>query len=393
MSNAETLRVLAVKHVWFDATRCVIPEFEKATGLKVVIDYIHDEWEMYEQSKKRITAAATAYDAFMVDSIWIYEYVKAGMLACFEPELLGTLPPDYDFTDLIPQYVRGFCQVNDRLYALPLGGHTNFLAYRKDLLQERGLKPPATQAELLECAKALHTDKLAGITCRGRGFELAYTYMLFLYPNGGQVLDENCRPCLDTDAAAATLDYLVKLWKYTPPDVFGYSYPDMVGAFINGKTAFYSDASMGAEIQQRSPHAAQIGYGLAPKGRMISTSIAGWSMGIPAASPRKREAFHYLQLMTSKKYDADALRAGREPLRLSTMRDAKLNAQYPFLAVIDENLKHAQPWFRPPIPELAGVLDTLGRHLALVLAGKCEAQVGLAAAQREIAGFLARAAM
>jgi len=391
VAKDERLRILALKHRWFDATRCIQEEIEEEIGMPISIDYIDDEWEIYEESKRRITRRESAFDLFMVDSIWIYEYAARGMLASLD-RLITTLgiPDDYEFSDLIPQYVEHFCRVDGELYCLPLAGHTNFLAYRKDLFEENKLVPPATHDELIECAKALTKDGVYGITLRGKGFELAYTYMLFLYPRGGRVLDTSCRPRLLDPEALETLEYLTRLWRYTPPDAMDYSFPQMAAAFQNGKAAMYHDASVGAILVHDCPLSDRFGYALAPGGTELKTSVAGWGLGIPAASTRKREALSWLLSVTGKRHAERIFRAGRDPIRISTLDDGDLGREYPFLEATAGSLRHATPWFRPPVPQFAELLDILGQEIAVVLKGVRTPQRGLQSAQERILGVLER---
>lgn len=392
MPKKESLKILAATHTWFEATTCVIPEVEREIGLEVHVDYVDDEWEMYLQCKKKITAEHSDYDLFMVDSIWVYEYAALDMLECLDGYVRGPdVPRDFDFDDLIPQYLDHFCTVNDRLFCLPLSGHTNFLAFRKDLFRERGLQVPTTQEELLLCAEALHSDELSGITFRGRGFELAYTYMLFLYPNGGRLLDHNCRPCLDTEEALETLQYLKHLWRFTPAGIFGNSFPDMASDFMNGRAAIFHDASVGAILHKDCPLAERFGYAPPPAGREVKTSVAGWGMGIPKAARHKREAFLYLLLADGKGYAEEILRRGRDPIRLSTFRNENLRREYPFLEATEQSLNHGSPWFRPPIPVLAGAISLLGDCISPVLKGDYEAAEGLNKAQKGIQELLKKA--
>jgi multiple sugar transport system substrate-binding protein len=394
MSNKKPLRILAVKHAWFDATTCIIPEVENETGHEVIIDYIHDEWEMYRQSKERITSEHSDYDLFMVDSIWVFEYEKLGMLECLDPYVAeNNLPADYDFEDLISPYVNHFCRVNSRLYCLPLAGHTNFLAYRSDLLKEKKLKVPENQEELLNCARVLHTDDMSGIALRGKGFELAYTFMLFLYPNGGKVLDDACRPCLDSVEALDTLRYLRELWRYTPRAILKYSFPDMAADFMEGRAALYNDASVGAILSNNSPIKNNFGYSLPPAGKEVKTSVAGWGLGIPKASIYKREAFSYLLAATGKKNAHTIFLRGRDPIRYSTLKDPELRRAHPFLQTVEACLRHADPWFRPPVPELAGVLSMLGNSIAKVLRGEYRAEQGLHEAQCKISEYVVEAGL
>lgn len=206
MKKKDTLRVLAVKHTWFDATRCVIPKVKRAIGMEVEIDALDDD----------------------------------------------------------------------------------------SLFEERNLQIPITQKELLHCALILNAGDLYGITLRGKGFELAYTYMLFLYPNGGKVLDDRCNPCLDSIEALHTLKYLSELWQYTPPGVLNYSFPDIARAFTEGVAGLYHDASIGAILTHDCAIRERFGYALPPAGREIKTSVAGWGLGIPAAAPHEEEAFYYV---------------------------------------------------------------------------------------------------
>jgi len=389
LKQEENLRILAVKHRWFDATACIKNELEREIGAKLSIDYIDDEWGMYEESKRRITSDRSEYDLFMVDSIWIYEYVQRGMIAPLDRLFSAYgVPGDYDFEDLISEYVEHFCTVDGTLFCLPLSGHTNFLAYRRDLFDRGGLTPPRTQEELLHCAEALTRDGVYGITLRGKGFELAYTYMLFLYPRGGRILDERCTPCLETPEALQTLQYLKELWQYTPPDVLGYSFPDMAASFQNGSAAIYHDASVGAILTHECPLRDRFGYSLTPAGTDVRTSVAGWGIGITAASSHKEKALRWLTIVTGKEHAEKLLREGRDPIRISTLKDRKLREEFGFLAAIEENLRYASPWFRPPIPELAGVLDILGQKVQAVLTGVHGPKEGLAIAQRAIGDFL-----
>jgi multiple sugar transport system substrate-binding protein len=384
-----TLRILAVKHRWFDATNCIRREIEREIGMPLSIDYIEDEWEMYLESKRRIAAGHSDYDLFMVDSIWIYEYVKRGMIAPLDEQFAShDVPSGYDFDDLIPQYVEHFCTVDGTLFCLPLSGHTNFLAYRKDLFDEHGLKSPLTQQELLHCAEEITGNGMYGITLRGKGFELAYTYMLFLYPNGGRVLNEECSPCLDTAEALTTLEYLKELWRYTPPDVLEYSFPDMAASFQNGLAAIYHDASVGAILVHECDLRERFGYALTPAGAGVRTSVAGWGMGIAAASPHREQALGWLLAVTGKRHAERIFREGRDPIRMSTLKNPGLRDEFPFLRAIEDNLRYATAWFRPPIPELAGVLDILGRKIAAVLKGEYQPEEGLIQAQREIGDYL-----
>ena len=94
--------------------------------------------------------------------------------------------------------------------------------------------------------------------------------------------------------------------------------------------------------------------------------------------------------MTGKKHAKKIFRAGRDPIRLSTLNDEGLREEYPFLAATAESLRYGQPWFRPPIPHFAAVLDILGEEIERILTGNRTPKTGLASAQERILKLLER---
>ena len=94
--------------------------------------------------------------------------------------------------------------------------------------------------------------------------------------------------------------------------------------------------------------------------------------------------------MTCRKHAKRIFRAGRDPIRISTLNDGNLKQEYPFLTAIADNLRHATPWFRPPIPRFAEVLDILGQEIARVLKGNRTPYAGLQSAQERILSLLER---
>src|SRR5688500_3312707 len=106
--NGTVLRVLALPHPSSDAMRAMAPEFEKATGIKLV-------WEMVGSSdivpKQMLahTAKDAAYDVYMVRGVSLAEYNAKGVLTDLSPYLrdAARTPPDYDYEDLAKAFRDG----------------------------------------------------------------------------------------------------------------------------------------------------------------------------------------------------------------------------------------------------------------------------------------------
>src|SRR5262245_4081847 len=129
-----------------DVLRANLPEFEKKTGIKVVVDAA-PFGDMY---KKQLLSLSTGgrYDVLFMDEPWI-------------PALSEFLLPlaertrGLDAADCTP------CTIAAGAYpgkqsALPVAPNVQSLVYRKDLFDQKGLKPPATWDEMLAAAKTLN---------------------------------------------------------------------------------------------------------------------------------------------------------------------------------------------------------------------------------------------
>jgi ABC-type glycerol-3-phosphate transport system substrate-binding protein len=130
-----------------DVLRASLPDFEKKTGIKVVVDAA-PFGDLYKKQLLSLSTGAGRYDVVFVDEPWV-------------PPLSEFLLPlnermkTLDLQDFIPTTVASGAFQGTQ-YAVPVDPNVQLLVYRKDLFEAKGLKPPATWDELLAHAKAFH---------------------------------------------------------------------------------------------------------------------------------------------------------------------------------------------------------------------------------------------
>src|SRR5712671_7554420 len=129
-----------------DVLRASLPDFEKKTGIKVVVD-ASPFGDLY---KKQLLSLSTGgrYDVLFMDEPWIPPLSEFLLQL---NERMKTL----DLADFIPTTVASGAFQGTQ-YAVPVDPNVQLLAYRKDLFDQKGLKPPATWDELLAAAKTFH---------------------------------------------------------------------------------------------------------------------------------------------------------------------------------------------------------------------------------------------
>ncbi|MCX5914038.1 MAG: sugar ABC transporter substrate-binding protein, partial [Deltaproteobacteria bacterium] len=97
----------------------------------------------------------------------------------------------------------------------------------------------------------------------------------------------------------------------------------------------------------------------------------GFGIAIPANSNKKEAAFLLLQWLTTKSADQKIARLGGMPNRVSTLRDAGLQKEFPEFKDVLENIKYANPDWRPLIPEWPEISMTyLGTAIHEAITGK-----------------------
>ena len=116
----------------------------------------HDPIDFGGQVQK--TTATLSSDSGSYDILETYSFVipDFGSKEKLVPldDLLAKYSDEYKLADLDPAMVQTM-SYDGKLYGLPMQAQTHVLAYRKDLFDKNGIKPPTTFAEMKAAAKKL----------------------------------------------------------------------------------------------------------------------------------------------------------------------------------------------------------------------------------------------
>jgi ABC-type glycerol-3-phosphate transport system substrate-binding protein len=207
-------------------------EFEKDTGIKVVIDAV--PWEnLREKTALEIANKTGSYDVIYVHPSWFGAFQKNGYLIPVDryadASVLDTFVPN-----LLENYT-----VDGKVYGLPDFITTQVIAYRKDIFEEKNLTPPSSWSELLEVCKSLAGNKdYVPITFPARkGGTLSSVFNGFLISNGGWYFDSKGNVIIDSQPAIETAQMLAKLFEYTPKGLFNVHWDENARIASGGKAA------------------------------------------------------------------------------------------------------------------------------------------------------------
>src|SRR5699024_1542154 len=129
-----------------------------------------------------------------------------------------------EFQDFNQNFMRAVTSSDDAIFGLPVYGESTWLMYRMDIFDEYGIEgPPETLEELRSIAEqitnesAASGDSIAGITLRGQGSAAVYAWSGLLRSFGGDFLNDQGEPALDTPEAIDTTEYYVDLLQNFAP--------------------------------------------------------------------------------------------------------------------------------------------------------------------------------
>jgi len=361
-----------------DVLRASLPEFEKKTGIKVVVD-ASPFGDLY---KKQLLSLSTGgrYDVLFMDEPWI-----APLSEFLLP--LNERMKSLDLADFVPTTVASGAFQGTQ-YAVPVDPNVQLLVYRKDLFEQKGLKPPTTWDELLAAAKAFHdpSKQQYGIAITASSDIQTALYMLLaIWSYGGELVD-NGRGSLNSAAGKKGGEVFLELLKFTPPNVKSYNFADVNKAIQLGQAAMAIQWASGArpmEDKTRSSVAGKLGYALVPKAVRQTPMRGVWTIAIAKNSANQDAAWQFATWLSGKEFGQAAVKfpsatsAIHSP-RFSVLKDAGTKAALPYADTLLASLQITKE--RPRLREYADIQENLR-----VTAGKLTAgELTLEAALKEI---------
>ena len=365
--RGQTVAFSLPHHPHFDAMLKLLPQFTRETGIKVEVAR-ESILRMKPLQMAELTQTRSGLDLVSYVVTWKSEYVHKNLIAPLDPFLTNAAlaDPGFALADIVPSYLKNMGLVGGpkgylpgpgaRLYGLPYGAETSVLAYRSDVFAKHGLKPPRTYQELQALLQPLHSKTgMGALTSRGQtGHNCVHAWLLHLNPLGGHVFDSRWQPSFHEAPGVQALELLAEISATGPEGMSSFAFNDMLGAFIDGRSAMYLDSTavFGAvRASGQSKVDGKVAYALHPKGVRSASQSGGLGLAIARTSQRQQAAFLLMQWLTSKAQDKAVCLLGGGPGRVSTLHDPAVLRAYPEYAVLREQLRHSDPDWRPLIAQ------------------------------------------
>lgn len=348
----------------------LIPQFESENpGIKV--NAVPHEWADLHDKILINAKADTLPDVARLDSAWIPEFQKAGILLALDEEI-----PDFQETaDGLLDSAMSTAQIDGHSYGLALNTNTKILFYNTAAFEAAGIAAPATMDEFVEAAKALSGNNENGQQVWGYDEPALAGWNLcpFIWSCGGDILNPDqtaAEGYLNGEKTVAAIQMLADL--YSEGALTGFNSGDipMTDGFGTGRYMMLLEGPWKfAEMAGAYPDFA---YETAPMpaGEGGSVSVLGGEDISMFTSAHRDAAWKFMQFMTSPFAQIEMSRCGQIPVNEQALEDETVQAAdfAPFI----EAIKTAKS--RPTVACWSEIDGELAAAVTAVMNGEKTAQ-------------------
>lgn len=314
----------------------LIPKFEEENpGIKV--NAVSHEWADLHEKILINAKADTLPDVARLDSAWIPEFEKAGILVALDEEI-----PDFSQTaDTLLESAMSTAQIGGHSYGLALNTNTKILFYNKEALEAAGLQAPATMDEFVEAVKALAGKNENGQQVWGYDEPALAGWNLcpFIWSCGGDLLSPDQTKAdgyINSPNTVKAIQMLADLYQENAITGFNSGDIPMTDGFGTGRYMMLLEGPW--KIAEMAGAYPDFSYATAPvpAGEGGAVSVLGGEDISMFRSANKEAAWKFMQFMTGEYAQVEMAKCSQIPVNKAALENETVKAAdfAPFIEAI-----------------------------------------------------------
>jgi multiple sugar transport system substrate-binding protein len=361
---------------------------EKVTFIELPEDADAQRQQMIQNAETQ----SDAYTVLSLDVVWTSEFAANQWI---EPLPESELPMgDYLQAAVDSGTYRG------QLYAAPNNGDGGLLYYRTDLLKAAGIdSPPTTWEEMqADCQKVLKLPEAQGMSCYAGQFDkyegLTVNFSEAVNSAGGEVIDDQGNPTLDTPEAEEGLSTLVNGFKSgtIPPAALTYQEEQGRLAFQSGKLVFLRNWPYVYALANATDGSSEVAgkFDVAPLPGIGQpggvSSLGGHNLAISSYAKNKATAMEFIKYFSSEQNQREQLNLNSlAPTIQSIYDDPTLVKKFPYLPALQKSIATAEP--RPKFVEYGDATAAIQEAAYGAISGEMSTDEALGQLQQQLSGM------
>jgi multiple sugar transport system substrate-binding protein len=386
-AKGANLRILLWQNYKYEGIKSYANEFEQQFGAKLTYDPVADT-ELPSKQIVALSGKSGEYDLSTVDEPYFPAY--SGFLAELDPLISADKFPKEDWVPVM--WDAGV--FNGKAYGVAFDPNVQILFYRKDVLDAKGLKAPATWPEYLDVATKTHTAELpANVISVTRNAQTGINAWNFITTRGVEILDDKFAPAFDSEKSYEAMDmYRALVEKVSPKGVLGYDGTAATTDFRQGKAVlfqYWASVAPGMLSAKDSAVADRVGFAPVVGWEKRHSMRGVWTWGIPGDSKQRDAAWEFVKWFTTPDAMLKYVKAGSgNSPRLSVLNRQEFLSAFPHAPALAETFKVAKE--RPIFKEYNEILDALNILGSKVATGEASSKDAVKEASAKLADIMKR---
>jgi multiple sugar transport system substrate-binding protein len=342
---------------------------------------VHDDFV------NKLASGDKSVDVMALDVVYVSEFASAGWLTDLTPYIDKSAQSKF-----LPGTIDA-ATYQKKLVAAPWFTNASALFYRKDVLDQLGIKPPTTYQgwmDLESKVKGVNGVQYLADFQAAQNESLVCNWVEYVANNGGTVLDEKGKPVVNSANNVEATQTMLDLVKKAPTGVTTYAEPESEQVFLDGKALFLRDWSGFWSQAQKDGSKVKDKVGvttlpIGPKGTDPHSTLGGLDLIINKSidDQHKAAAVDFIKYLTSEKTQKEMnLIAAQPPVIQSVYKDPEVLKVNPFYKDFFNIIMNGKA--RPMSPKYAKVSDSIQRNVHSALTGQVPVKIALDKAQSEI---------
>jgi multiple sugar transport system substrate-binding protein len=406
--GAQTINVLLWDDPYPKALQAMLPEFEKATGIKVNIEMLQPP-QVLTKTSVAVSKTSTDYDVVAMDEGNVPLF--SDLMVPYETWPAGKKFAKIDKSTVTPAML-DVGMWGGKLVGLPINGNLYVWMTRKDLIENPQYKAdfkakykydlgvPKTFQQMLDMGTFFNDRGIAaGFGPFNGGPAGVLGEAIFMWESYGTHFIDfqggKYKVVLDEKKGVAGMEFYKKLMAISPKGAETMAHVERQAAFAADPKGVFSMFIWPAQIAayedpDKSLVAGKIVYSAPPAGPAATAAVRGtWALSIPTASKQQAAAAEFVYWWASKDIASRLVEANTIPARSDALADPKFAKTKPWLGAIADSMKFATA--RPRLKELPPIQDVVKKYWIQGITGQVPCADAVKAIVKETNEILAKA--
>ncbi|SFU19627.1 extracellular solute-binding protein [Mesorhizobium sp. YR577] len=354
-------------------------QMKSVPGVEVNVQLMPND-KILELLNINLSSGSSTFDIIPCNDTQAIRYARNGWIIPLE-ELWEKYRDEYNLGDIEPNFIKG-STVDGHLYQLPNEFNSHIQMYRKDIYEEKGLKPEDNIEDFKAHAKSLKSDDMAGTVLLFRAGDQCATGATYYFNNVGDGwFHDDWKLAVNTERGIKAVEFMREMAGVAQRGFTTASGEEGALALAQGLAAMghmWVTRASNMEDPKKSRVVGKISYAAPAQGKQ-RLSATGYA--ISKFSKQDPDVLFRVMLQTASEKAARENIKNNVPPRVSILNDEELSIKHPYLIAANGAAKYGA--YYPAMPHFSPVAEIVTRRIVQVMTDELQAKeaMDLAAAE------------